>query len=208
MRIAELTLVNFRCFGPEGVTIPFENLTTFVGANGSGKTAILQALTRLFGMTQQERLLDPSDFHLARDRSRDDLGPNETLTLAIEAKLSFPELDEEGEDLSAVGECFAQMLVTEAAGEPYCRVRLEGTWAKGNVPQGEIDQKLFWVRSAEEEPQDKHKIGMAPYERAQIHVHYVPAARDPSKQIRHVSGTIINRLFRALKWSPDRKRHV
>src|SRR5207245_2030900 len=44
---------------------------------------------------------------------------------------------------------------------------------------------------------------MAAYERTEIHVHYIPAARDPSKQIKYVSGTIINRLFRAVTWSTN-----
>lgn len=203
MRIAELTLVNFRCFGPEGVVIPLDGLTAFVGSNGSGKTAILQALTRLFGMSAQERLLEPGDFHLPPGKSRDELSPDETLTLVIEVKLVFPELAEDGEDHGAIGECFNQMMITDEGGDPFCRVRLEGTWARGNVPQGEIEQQLFWVRSTKAEPDDEHKAGMAPYERSQIHVHYVPAARDPTKQIRHVSGTIIHRLFKALKWSDE-----
>lgn len=48
MFIKSLTIKNFRCFGKgadeEGTTINLNNgLTAFIGRNGSGKTAILEA---------------------------------------------------------------------------------------------------------------------------------------------------------------------
>ncbi|MCB9915608.1 MAG: AAA family ATPase [Planctomycetes bacterium] len=52
MRISSVTLKNFRCFGPEVETVRFRNVTALVGANGTGKSAALQALTRLFGTGQ------------------------------------------------------------------------------------------------------------------------------------------------------------
>jgi len=52
MKIDKVTLQNFRCFGPRGTKIRFQSgVTVFVGANGSGKTAAFQALSRLFGVT-------------------------------------------------------------------------------------------------------------------------------------------------------------
>jgi putative ATP-dependent endonuclease of OLD family len=39
-----LALTNFRCFGPDPETVSFgPELTTFVGTNGSGKTAVMLA---------------------------------------------------------------------------------------------------------------------------------------------------------------------
>ena len=44
MRIETLTVSGFRCFGPEPATVALDPcLTTLVGANGAGKTALLQA---------------------------------------------------------------------------------------------------------------------------------------------------------------------
>ncbi|WP_312841739.1 AAA family ATPase [Sinorhizobium psoraleae] len=49
MYIEKLSLTNFRCFGPGATTIDLmPGLTTFIGVNGAGKTAVLQALQRLF----------------------------------------------------------------------------------------------------------------------------------------------------------------
>jgi putative ATP-dependent endonuclease of OLD family len=52
MFIERLILTNFRCFGPEPGAIELASgLTAFVGVNGAGKTAVMQALQRLFGVT-------------------------------------------------------------------------------------------------------------------------------------------------------------
>ena len=52
MFIERLSLTNFRCFGPEATSVDLTSgLTTFVGVNGAGKTALMQALQRLFGVT-------------------------------------------------------------------------------------------------------------------------------------------------------------
>ena len=93
MRIEELRITNFQCFGPAGTVIRLsENLTSLVGANGSGKTAFLQALSRLFGVTSRERDVRRSDFHVSPHEEEE---PAER-TLAIEAILAFDELDANG----------------------------------------------------------------------------------------------------------------
>ncbi len=65
MYIERVLLNNFRCFGPVATTIDLApGLTTFVGVNGAGKTAVLQALQRLFGITGEQRRLRRQDFHV------------------------------------------------------------------------------------------------------------------------------------------------
>ena len=44
MRVEELHLKNFRCFKELDITFPAANVAVFIGANGSGKTAILDAI--------------------------------------------------------------------------------------------------------------------------------------------------------------------
>lgn len=201
MKLDEIRIQNFRCFGDEVIRIGLDSLTAFIGANGCGKTAALQALMRLFGTSVSERTVVPSDFHLPPGVLRDELKADDELKLVIEATLTFPELDKKGDSLDSVAACFKQMSVTSEDGKMFCRVRLEATWTKGNLPEGEVEQKLFWVRSADETPSEKHKTVIAAHDRALIHVHYIPAARDPLKQIRVVSGTILNRMLRAVRWS-------
>lgn len=91
--IEQITLTNFRCFGPAGTSINLESgLTTFVGVNGAGKTAVLQALQRLFGITGEQRRLRRQDFHVP---AAEPVPPLQR-TLTLEAILAFPELDAGG----------------------------------------------------------------------------------------------------------------
>jgi AAA15 family ATPase/GTPase len=46
MRITTLRLSNFQSFGPEPTAIDLDDLTYVLGVNGSGKTAVLEALSR------------------------------------------------------------------------------------------------------------------------------------------------------------------
>ena len=69
MKIEKIKLQNFRCFGHEVVELNFEEeLTILVGGNGSGKTAVLQAVSRLFGTSSAQRSVQRRDFHIPIDR--------------------------------------------------------------------------------------------------------------------------------------------
>jgi putative ATP-dependent endonuclease of OLD family len=76
MIIKELILKNFRCFGPDEETIEFDNLTTIIGANSSGKSAILGALLKLFGRNGEERDLKRSDFHVPMGKKPEEIDEN------------------------------------------------------------------------------------------------------------------------------------
>lgn len=102
MKIEKIRLRNFRCFGDEVIEFKFEeNLTTLVGGNGSGKTAVLQAVSRLFGTSSAQRSVQRRDFHIAVDRQELRNGEQ----LFIEAILAFPELaDQDDSSHNAVPE--------------------------------------------------------------------------------------------------------
>ncbi len=56
MHIESVTLRNFRCFGPEPTTATLgPDITALIGVNGAGKTAFIEVLRRLFGVTREER---------------------------------------------------------------------------------------------------------------------------------------------------------
>ena len=127
MKIETLTIKNFRCFGPEPETLTLEScVTAMVGGNGAGKTAALQALARLFGVSSAQRQFQTRDFHLR-------LGETELIsgaTLAIECVLSFPELDGLDDDVvtDSVPDFFNHMAATgpdeplkaRITGRDYC----------------------------------------------------------------------------------------
>lgn len=208
MRISSLQLCNFRCFGPKPVTIVFRDITAFVGTNGSGKSAVLQALTKLFGVGPGERDLERGDFHVPVGKTLEDI---DEATLFIEVRLDFPELEkadnedddgEEGVD-SAVAGCFRHMTVADEGGAPYCRIRLEGSWSPSSLPDGDISQAVYWVTTAADEPTKADRQPLRSADRSRIQVLYVPASRDPVRQVRQVSGSMLHHLFRAVRWSEE-----
>ncbi len=92
MFIESVVLDNFKCFGPGRTAVRLEGgVSTFIGANGSGKTAVCEALLRLFGITGQERTVRVDDFHVP---AQEESTPP-TRELTVEAVLVFPELDDE-----------------------------------------------------------------------------------------------------------------
>jgi putative ATP-dependent endonuclease of the OLD family len=124
MHIESLKLTNFRCFGPETVVIPMaETFTAFVGDNGAGKTAIMYALLRLFGISQEQRRLRAQDFHVPVEETS---APEER-ALSIEAVLVFPELQDEQANHSVVPEFFNQLAIDEGS----CKVP--------NSPRSKVD---------------------------------------------------------------------
>jgi len=182
------------------------NLTALIGTNGCGKSAALHALLRLFGMTNAERTLERADFHTPIGQQLDELGECE---LSIEVRLDFPELPsttlhEEGEAIHdiAIAACFRDMVVEDEGQPPYCRVRLVGRWTPSSLPEGDIEQQIYWVTSAGD-PEEDDLHAMRASDRSRIQILYVPAARDPIRQIRQTPGATLHQLLRAVRWSSE-----
>ncbi|WP_153576503.1 AAA family ATPase, partial [Pseudomonas aeruginosa] len=62
MKLQHIRVCGFQSFGSKPITIDLENLTFLIGPNGSGKTATLQALCRLFSFDPNQRRVRRSDF--------------------------------------------------------------------------------------------------------------------------------------------------
>ena len=174
MKIEQLTLQNFRSFGALPATLHLRDRTALIGANGSGKSNALMALVRMFGPTSQERALEAADVHVPQGKRLEELGP---VTIVVEAQIALPEVKANPKRVAAV---FNQMVVTGPGEPPYCRVRLEGKWSGGAADEGEMDTSLTWITTTDTTPKPEHLQRMTPVDRARIHVHYVPAARDPA----------------------------
>jgi putative ATP-dependent endonuclease of OLD family len=194
MRVVKLCLSNFRCFGATPTVIDLDDLTVLIGTNGTGKTALLTALLRLFGSRATDRTLDFSDFHLPPGA---DANSVKELKLWIEAWLEFPE----GAASPGVPECFRQMAVSSAGAEPFCRIRLDATWMRNETSGGDVDILLNWIVASDSNPPEKAKRRVSAQDRGNISVIYVPASRDPSAQLRQVSGMLLQPLLKAIKWS-------
>lgn len=195
MKIEQLTIRNFRCFGPEGVTLTLEEaVTAFVGNNGSGKTAIFAAIQKAFGTSSAQRTIRKSDFHVPKE---DEELQSETL-MVIDCLLGFPELEEDDADTDAIPEVFNQMA-TSGEDEPLkVRMRLEAKWIDDGTPEGTIEEAFRWVRATDDDFEWDECQAVQAVERNYIQLIYVPANRNAADQ---VTNLLKGRLWRAAKWS-------
>jgi len=206
MKIESITLRNFRCFGDQPTTIDLSNeVTALIGSNGSGKTALLMALCRLFGTPQDQRTICRSDFHIPFGTLPDDVSPR---SLSIEVILGFPELENGGQNRRAIPPTFNQMIVVSPGAPPFCRVRLEANWTDDGTADGSTEQALYWITTSEEPAPNDKKLKMIPQDRGLIQVQYIPATRDPSSQLRYTAGAQVGRLLRAISWTQDTRDKV
>ncbi|HID4131204.1 ATP-dependent nuclease [Enterobacter hormaechei] len=195
MKLEVVRISGFQSFGPEPIEVSLENITYLIGPNGSGKTAALQALCKLFAFDPALRRIHRSDFHVPYDEEE----VPEERQLWIEADFLFPELDEE-EDNSTVAPHFSHMRLDDPGGLPRVRFRLTATMGL----DGDIEENLEYVLdvNADGSPQNTAQVPRA--ERNHIQVHYLPARRDPADHITYGANALLGRLLRAVRWDAER----
>ncbi|MCT2587572.1 ATP-dependent nuclease [Actinophytocola gossypii] len=199
MRITTLRLSNFQSFGPEPTAIDLDDLTYVLGANGSGKTAVLEALSRLFSPLEVQRRIRLDDFHVPVDQLTSEVQGGEP-SLWLEVDVEFPEAGVSGQHAS-VPPNFSHMAIHTADGVPRTRVRLTASLA----PDGVIDEKIEYVLEADEAGEPIRRADMTRYDRGHIEVHYLPARRDPADHISYTTASLIGRSLRAADWTTERE---
>ena len=222
MKIAELHLWKFRCFGssnPEKdtageihpVTVHLDtDITALIGRNGSGKSALLAGLQRLFGETRDERFLRAEDFFVA---------PGQTLEaepkrhLFVEALIVFPEIETKKKPKTSdktVPPVFKHMIVEAPGKSPFARIRLEATWEQSGTLDGAIDENIYWLLTPDAvpfgEPDDPAiKRRMTAAERGAIVVRYIPATRDVTALTRLTVRSLGQSLMQSVLWANKEK---
>ncbi|SPV19713.1 ATP-dependent endonuclease [Burkholderia cepacia] len=200
MHVESISIKGFRCFGPNPTVVNLnQGLTAIVGPNASGKTALLQALMRLFGVTRAQRTIIPADFHVspaeaARVKSR---------TLTIDVRLSMPELVDGTATAATVAPVFRHMRIERPGGTPICRLRLQARWDDDGTAEGAVAQDLCWISTADDAVRDDQSTPVAASDRGLIQLFYTPASRDAATQIRATTGALAARLLKAIEWSLD-----
>lgn len=199
MKIKSITMKSFRCFGPEGVTVSLDDTTALIGANGSGKTAVLLALLKIFGGNRGHAQLEKSDFHISPGSQE-----VESRTLELETRIEFPGLESADFDEPdpSIPAFINQILIDNENDVPHCILKLNATWTRDDSAVGDIETELNWMLSPNGIPEDEERKtpavkGLKP----RVSVIYVPAVRDPYQHVRQTAGSVLYRLFRCIRWS-------
>ncbi|MBX8603426.1 AAA family ATPase [Pseudomonas cichorii] len=197
MKLQFIRICGFQSFGAEPVTVDLADLTFLIGPNGSGKTATLQALCRLFSFDPNQRRLRKSDFFVPHDETE---APDQR-ELWVEAEFTFPELSDDENEHPTIPTHFGHMRLDTPDDVPRVRYRLDATIGIDD----EIEQSLVYVLDVDE---DDVPVDTAPVprdERNFIQVHYLPARRDPADHITYGANALLGRLLRAVNWSEQRE---
>lgn len=197
MKLQFVRICGFQSFGAQPVTVDFADLTFLIGPNGSGKTATLQALCRLFSFDPNQRRLRKSDFFVPHDETQ---APDQR-ALWVEAEFIFPELSDDKNEHPTIPTHFGHMRLDTPDGVPRVRYRLDATIGIDD----EIEQSLVYVLDVDE---DDVPVDTAPVprdERNFIQVHYLPARRDPADHIAYGANALLGRLLRAVNWTEQRE---
>lgn len=196
MKLVRVTVSNFQSFGPVPTTIDLGPMTFLIGPNGAGKTAALTALCRMFGTDPGLRQVVRSDFHVPKGQAPKD---GETASLWIEAEFALAEA-KSGKATGAIPVFFSHMQLIDAGDVPRLRVRLTATLDS----VGEIDRRLEYVVAADDKGEPVQTHAMPNGDRQAIHVHYLPARRNPADHVSYTAGSLVGRLLRAADWSLQR----
>jgi len=202
MKLTQLRISNFQCFGEGPTVISLEPMTFLLGPNGAGKTAVLQALTRLFGFERSMRDVKRTDFHTSSTALAN--GEFETLTLWIEAEFEFPELKKSNGKYATIPSYFAHMQLATTDGLPRIRFRLQAQMDG----DGDIEEALSYVMEADEDDEPVKLVPVSKHDRNAIHVHYLPARRDPADHVTYAAGSLLGRALRSANWTSERETVV
>lgn len=194
MKLQTVRLFNFQSFGNEMTELQLDEITYLIGPNGSGKTAVLQALCRLFAFDQSLRRIKRSDFHIPHNEQE----IPEQRKLIIEADFTFPESSNDL-DNSTVAPFFNHMRLNSSIGIPVVRFRLTATMDF----VGEIEETFECVLDPDSQGKEITK-SVPRTDRNQIQVHYLPAQRDPVDHIAYNANALLGRLLRAVNWENER----
>lgn len=202
MKLSKLVLSNFQCFGEQPEIVELENdISILIGLNGTGKTATLQALSRMFGVSEGSRKVRVEDFHCM---SNPEVTQSESLY--IEAWFSFPELSNETpeQELTAVAGTFNQLCFAAQNDTLMLRIRLEANLTVDDVsPEGVVNDSVYYILTDSDDFQETQKKELRRSDRNNIQVHYIPASRNPLKEIGSSTKVLLGRLLNAVNWNRD-----
>lgn len=193
MNIENIVISNFKCFYETPISTTLDtDITCLVGNNGSGKTALIEALKRLFGTSKDDRTITRGDFYLAPNEDTDDLIGRK---LFIEIFFTFPELNGDGEKAVEVCPAFSSVIYADDSdGLLKARMRLEALWDDTEY-EDDVQTNLYWITTSDDVEfgeGKEYKFPVSPHDRKNIRLLYIPAFRDSK-------STLVNEVKRLTK---------
>ncbi|WP_289758515.1 ATP-dependent nuclease [Lactobacillus taiwanensis] len=202
MRLRTLNIEGFRSFG-EKTKIDFSKETVFIGGNGSGKTTALVALSKLFSPNSSDRIIEKSDFYVDSTDTADS-----EKHFYIEAVFELDNALNESDD-KANAEYWSKLLITDGQSKPILKVRLEATWTAQGGIDGTVDWNTYFNESPDESKiDDKDKILAKRSQLSSIQFIYIPASRNPERQLSSASEGLISKLIREVNWNRETKEKI
>lgn len=191
MYISKICFKNFRCFGPDETKLHLEpDLAFFVGNNGTGKSTVFYALKKIFGSSNEERIITKEDFYINQNEKIDKIDNRE---MYIDVTFDFPELSETHEELTTVS-AFEHAIYADIDKTFHARMRLEAKWSNAEYDDN-VETKLYWIKTGETVAfgdDYELKTTVSTQERKSIELRYIPA-------FRHSNAILKNNISRLIK---------
>lgn len=192
MYISKIIIKGFRCFDADGVVFNSVNkMNVFIGHNSAGKTTAMEALLKLFG-EKKDREIKKTDFY--RTTTCSNL-PNDS-KLSIEAQLVFNESED------SIPLYFKSLIVDDASDKPYIRIHLDATWRKDpRNADGIVEPELYYFQNPEcDDDVNPIKTKLKPVEFSRIQMHYIPAIRRTSDELKYKSNSMVQRMLKLVSY--------
>lgn len=198
MRLVKMVIAGFRSYG-EKTTVEFGELTTLIGDNGAGKTTALIVLNKMFGANASDRIIRASDFY----------SPIEENSVTAERKQMLCDVyfQLDSGDNRAQAELLSHVCVANPQGALILHVQLSANWVNDGSAEGAIESKIYFVID-DSNPDDIKQWEAPRRELNLIRMIYVPAVRNPEKQLGATSNSLLARLVRSVNWNPETKKNI